>query len=169
MAAEPQYVLGGRAKLARLVPPRQDPDAVGGGRRPAPATSPRSRPPRSARRSSRAPRAPASADNHVAHLGWAAAVPRRAASKADAHRRASSALVRARVLRSAAGRRKVSRRSLNESTRQDRKRAKRAARRAEHRDKYADQRETPDDREMRERLAALAALLQRPGGRQWLN
>ncbi len=41
-------------------------------------------------------------------------------------------------------------------TRQDRKRAKRAARRSEHRDKYADQRETPDDREMSERLAVLA-------------
>ena len=50
----------------------------------------------------------------------------------------------------------MSRRGLNESTRQDRKRAKRAARRSEHRDKYAGQRESPDDREMRERLAALA-------------
>lgn len=50
----------------------------------------------------------------------------------------------------------MSRRGLNESTRQDRKRAKRAERRAAHRDKYADRRESPDDREMRERLAALA-------------
>jgi len=51
----------------------------------------------------------------------------------------------------------VSRRGLNESTRQDRKRAKRAERRAEHRDKYADRRESPADREMHERLSSLAA------------
>lgn len=50
----------------------------------------------------------------------------------------------------------MSRRSIPESTRQDRKRAKRAARRPVHHDKYADQRENPDDRDMRERLAALA-------------
>lgn len=50
----------------------------------------------------------------------------------------------------------MSRRGLNETTRQDRKREKRAARRAEHRDKYADRRRSPDDIEMRERLGALA-------------
>jgi hypothetical protein len=59
----------------------------------------------------------------------------------------------------------VSRRGLNESTRQDRKRAKRAARRAEHRDKYEGRKTDPADREMQERLVALAAMYSKEADR----